>query len=140
MKRFFTVLKIFTDCWNFLQMLKGTEMGNSLWKLPLFAQGALWRLPDINTIKATMRLAWAASSGHLQLVHGSLEQLHVMQVEAAQNPQQTDAGSGYDEFMGQSIENFAFFPTHATYFSAGGVGSVDGGRDAAPQLHRSAHP
>lgn len=91
-------------------MLKGTEMGNSLWKLPLFAQGALWRLPDINTIKATMRLAWAASSGHLQLVHGSLEQLHVMQVEVAQNPQQTDAGSGYDEFMGQSnflIKSFA---------------------------------
>jgi hypothetical protein len=121
-------------------MLKGTEMGNSLWKLPLFAQGALWRLPDINTIKATMRLAWAASSGHLQLVHGSLEQLHVMQVEAAQNPQQTDAGSGYDEFMGQSTETFVFFPTHAMYFSTRGVGSVDGGRDAAPQLHRSAHP
>ncbi|XP_059479532.1 probable ubiquitin carboxyl-terminal hydrolase FAF-X isoform X3 [Neocloeon triangulifer] len=82
------------------QMLQGTEVGNALWKLPQFSQGALWRLPDITTIKATMRLAWAASSGNLQLVHGSLDQLHAKQMEIASIPQQTDTqGVGYDDFM-----------------------------------------
>lgn len=66
-----------------LQMLQGSELGTELWQLPLFSQAAAWRLPDAPTVHATMRLAWASSSGGLQALHAPLEQLHDRELEAS---------------------------------------------------------
>ncbi|XP_049853945.1 probable ubiquitin carboxyl-terminal hydrolase FAF-X isoform X1 [Schistocerca gregaria] len=44
----------------------------------MFLQALQWDLPDINTIRAVVRLAWAASSGSLHLLNASPEELHQM--------------------------------------------------------------
>ncbi|KAF4521158.1 hypothetical protein B566_EDAN017868 [Ephemera danica] len=67
-------------------MLAGNEIGTALWQLPLINQATTWRLPDVTTVKATMRLAWAASSGGLQALHNPLEQLHARMLEATIPP------------------------------------------------------
>lgn len=44
----------------------------------LFVQALSWQLPDIATIKAIVRLAWAASTGNLNNVNSSTDVLHAM--------------------------------------------------------------
>ncbi|XP_015113730.1 probable ubiquitin carboxyl-terminal hydrolase FAF-X isoform X2 [Diachasma alloeum] len=52
----------------------------------LFIQGLSWELPDMATIRAIIKLAWAASSGNLNHADGSVETLHAMH-EANQREQ-----------------------------------------------------
>ncbi|XP_043475108.1 probable ubiquitin carboxyl-terminal hydrolase FAF-X isoform X1 [Leptopilina heterotoma] len=42
----------------------------------LFKQAIKWELPDIATIRAIIRLAWAASTGNLNNINASTEDLH----------------------------------------------------------------
>lgn len=42
----------------------------------LFMLALSWELPDINTIRAIIKLAWAASTGNLDNVNASAEVLH----------------------------------------------------------------
>ena len=52
----------------------------------LFMQALSWELPDIATIKAIIRLAWAASTGNLNNINASTEYLHALH-EANQKEQ-----------------------------------------------------
>jgi ubiquitin carboxyl-terminal hydrolase 9/24 len=82
------------------QMLQGTEIGKSLWQIPLILQATCWRLPDVATVKATMRLAWAASSGGLQALHVPLEQLHARMQEASVPPPTLP---DHDDVLGEHV-------------------------------------
>lgn len=42
----------------------------------LSCQQAAFVLPDLNTVKAIQKIAWAASSCSLHLVHTSVEDIH----------------------------------------------------------------
>lgn len=44
----------------------------------LFVQALSWELPDVATIRAIIRLAWAASTGNLNNINASNEVLHSM--------------------------------------------------------------
>ncbi|XP_012528213.1 probable ubiquitin carboxyl-terminal hydrolase FAF-X isoform X2 [Monomorium pharaonis] len=44
----------------------------------LFVQALSWELPDVATIRAIIRLAWAASTGNLNNINASNEALHSM--------------------------------------------------------------
>lgn len=44
----------------------------------LFVQALSWELPDVATIRAIIRLAWAASTGNLSNINASNEVLHSM--------------------------------------------------------------
>lgn len=44
----------------------------------LFKQALSWELPDINTIRAIIKLAWAASTGNLNNINASAETLHAV--------------------------------------------------------------
>lgn len=44
----------------------------------LFVQALSWELPDVATIRAIIRLAWAASTGNLNNINASNEMLHSM--------------------------------------------------------------
>ena len=46
----------------------------------LFMQALSWELPDIATIRAIIRLAWAASTGNLNNINASTEDLHALHV------------------------------------------------------------
>ncbi|XP_011304639.1 probable ubiquitin carboxyl-terminal hydrolase FAF-X [Fopius arisanus] len=54
----------------------------------LFIQALSWELPDMATIRAIIKLAWAASSGNLNHADGTIEMLHTMH-EANQKEQKT---------------------------------------------------
>nr|CAD7589819.1 unnamed protein product [Timema genevievae] len=45
---------------------------------PMFLQALSWELPNMSTVRAVIRLAWASSSGNLQLLNASPEELHRM--------------------------------------------------------------
>ena len=45
---------------------------------PMFLQALTWELPNITTVRAIIRLAWAASSGNLQLLNATPDELHRM--------------------------------------------------------------
>nr|CAD7574966.1 unnamed protein product [Timema californicum] len=45
---------------------------------PMFLQALSWELPNMSTVRAVIRLAWASSSGNLQLLNASPEDLHRM--------------------------------------------------------------
>jgi ubiquitin carboxyl-terminal hydrolase 9/24 len=44
----------------------------------MFVQALAWELPNITTVRAIIRLAWAASSGNLQLLNATPDELHRM--------------------------------------------------------------
>jgi ubiquitin carboxyl-terminal hydrolase 9/24 len=44
----------------------------------MFVQALAWELPNITTVRAIIRLAWAASSGNLQLLNATHDELHRM--------------------------------------------------------------
>ena len=43
-------------------------------------------LPDLATVKAIQKLAWAASSGSLQLIHGTNEEIHKAHERSGSSP------------------------------------------------------
>jgi ubiquitin carboxyl-terminal hydrolase 9/24 len=45
---------------------------------PMFIQALAWELPNITTVRAIIRLAWAVSSGNLQLLNATPDELHRM--------------------------------------------------------------
>ncbi|KAJ4427081.1 hypothetical protein ANN_24696 [Periplaneta americana] len=50
---------------------------------PMFVQALAWELPNITTVRAIIRLAWAASSGNLQLLNATPDELHRMHDKSA---------------------------------------------------------
>lgn len=44
----------------------------------MFVQALAWELPNITTVRAIIRLAWAVSSGNLQLLNATPDELHRM--------------------------------------------------------------
>ncbi|KAK7872586.1 hypothetical protein R5R35_013810 [Gryllus longicercus] len=63
------------------QMLRAGSDGER--SRPMFVQALQWELPDMSTIRAIIRLAWASSSGNLQLLNASPEELHRMHDKSA---------------------------------------------------------
>lgn len=49
----------------------------------MFVQALAWELPNITTVRAIIRLAWAASSGNLQLLNATPDELHRMHDKTA---------------------------------------------------------
>ncbi|XP_023706840.1 probable ubiquitin carboxyl-terminal hydrolase FAF-X isoform X1 [Cryptotermes secundus] len=56
-------------------VLTGNEVDRSR---PMFVQALAWELPNITTVRAIIRLAWAVSSGNLQLLNATPDELHRM--------------------------------------------------------------
>ncbi|XP_033356836.1 probable ubiquitin carboxyl-terminal hydrolase FAF-X isoform X1 [Bombus vosnesenskii] len=60
----------------------------------LFMQALSWELPDVATIRAIIRLAWAASTGNLNNINASAEMLHTLheinEKETSNNPDNND--------------------------------------------------
>ncbi|XP_063973678.1 probable ubiquitin carboxyl-terminal hydrolase FAF-X isoform X2 [Diachasmimorpha longicaudata] len=56
----------------------------------LFIQGLSWELPDMATIRAIIKLAWAASSGNLNHADGTVEMLHAMHEANQREPKSLD--------------------------------------------------
>lgn len=45
---------------------------------PMFVQALTGKLPDLSTIQAVINLAWAASSGSIEMSSASPDQLHAL--------------------------------------------------------------
>ena len=64
----------------------------------LFVQALSWELPDIVTIRAIIKLAWAASTGNLNNVNAASEVLHAMH-DTNQKEQRTP---DHDDVLGNN--------------------------------------
>jgi len=73
----------------------------------MFVQAVAWELPNITTVRAIIRLAWAASSGNLQLLNATHDELHRMHDKmATKMPDGEDVLGMYDcpNFYGKDLE------------------------------------
>jgi hypothetical protein len=73
----------------------------------MFVQALAWELPNITTVRAIIRLAWAASSGNLQLLNATHDELHRMHDKmATKMPDGEDVLGTYDcpNFYGKDLE------------------------------------
>lgn len=70
--------------------------------LQLFKQALSWQLPTIGTIRAIIRLAWAASTGNLNNINASPEVLHAIH----ETNQKEQKNPDNNDVLGDYLDNY----------------------------------
>lgn len=69
---------------------------------PMLRQAMAWEMPDMVTVRAIIRLAWASSSGGLELLNATPEELHAVYLPPHGQEEGADLQPDTEDVLGES--------------------------------------